>query len=155
MITAKDIPDFKTERFFSKFIKGKKNECWVWGGTTESSGYGVIIINKSRFKAHRVSYHIHYGSISKDLCIDHICRNKSCVNPSHLRNVTTSTNLLEDLRTEAAKNKAKTHCIRGHEFVGVNVKIVKNGTGIRRHCIPCQKYLAHRWYLKMKKLGRR
>jgi hypothetical protein len=60
------------------------NGCWVWQRSLDSSGYG-----KKRHDGHLTSAHIYYfeqanGAVPKGLVLDHLCRNRSCVNPDHL-----------------------------------------------------------------------
>lgn len=144
----KPIPPFKPVRFLKMINKGR--HCWFWNGYRENSGYGVFTINGGKFKAHRVSYYLHHGNISETLLIDHKCRNRHCVNPDHLRQVTYKVNALENSIGKAPKNKAKTHCLNGHDL-SKTAKII----GRRRSCNVCQKDRLHKWYLKQKQLGRR
>jgi len=81
------------ERFWSKVKKADASECWKWTGTKMRLGYGNFTINHHLYKAHRVAYAITNGGIEPDLEIDHICRNRGCVNPAHLRLCTRSENL--------------------------------------------------------------
>lgn len=69
--------------------------CWMWKGAIQSSGYGSFASGgKGRSAlAHRWIYEHHFGPISKGLTIDHICRNRLCVNPSHMEAVTISENI--------------------------------------------------------------
>lgn len=61
--------------------------CWNWTGSL-SHGYG----RHNQAKAHRVAYELTNGPIPPDREIDHKCRNRACVNPSHLRLVTRKQN---------------------------------------------------------------
>lgn len=70
--------------------------------------------------------------------IDHICMNKRCVNPLHLREVTPRISSLENTNGEAAKNSKKTHCINGHRYNDENILYRKgNGAYLIRRCRKC------------------
>jgi hypothetical protein len=75
------------------------------------------------------------GPIETGLTVDHLCRNRRCVNPDHLEIVTNKDNILRGL-SFAAMNKAKTHCIHGHEFNEQNTRHRHNGT---RECLQCRR----------------
>ncbi len=72
------------ERFNRRVRKGSETECWDWIGGIDKDGYGVLQFNKVVLRTHRVSYIIHVGEIPTGLVLDHLCRNRRCVNPSHL-----------------------------------------------------------------------
>lgn len=109
-------------------------ECWEWIGCKAVNGYGVIRSRGKNYLAHRFSYEISVGPIADGMMIDHKCRNRACVNPSHLRQVTHFQNNVENSVSMSAKNKQKTHCKRGHEFNEVNTYFRKSGA---RFCRPC------------------
>jgi hypothetical protein len=105
-------------------------ECWEWTGARERKGYG-------RFRsqpAHRWSYELLRGEIPEGLFLDHLCRNRACVNPWHLEPVTNRVNILRGV-SFAAINAHKTHCIRGHEFTPENTYMSTKG----RNCRACMK----------------
>lgn len=101
----------------SKFDVDEVSGCWVWnaGGTTD--GYGKIRgAAKYRFeRAHRVAYELFVGPIPEGLTIDHLCRNRGCVNPEHLEPVTSRENILRG-ENHVARFAARTHCDHGHPF---------------------------------------
>lgn len=68
--------------------------CWNWKGHKDKKGYGVFNTTNKTFLAHRFSYLSFVGPIKKSLVLDHICNNKGCVNPKHLRQITNGLNLL-------------------------------------------------------------
>lgn len=121
--------------------KVKKTEtCWLWTGDVDkTSGYGRIAFNKKRFYAHRVFYSIFKGKIGENLCIDHICRVRNCVNPEHLRAVTKQINTIENSIGAGAINRNKTHCKNGHEFNKENTYYIPKGNGKWRACKECSR----------------
>ena len=133
-------------KFLSKVKINKDSDCWEWSGELTSYGYPKIYYKGKRFRAHRVSYNIFKGVLDSGLVIDHICRNKKCVNPEHLRQVNKQINAVENSVSIAALNKAKTHCRLGHEYTQQNTRIHKNS----RHCITCDKASYVRYKLKEK-----
>lgn len=109
-----------------------EEDCWLWQGTLKN-GYGRIRTNGIGRGAHKFFYEFVFGEVLKGLVLDHLCRVRHCVNPNHLEAVTARENLLRGVGA-AAKNAQKTHCIRGHELSGDNLKKTKNGVRICRLC---------------------
>lgn len=95
--------------------------CWIWP-TRRPLGYGSVYIgggkaNQVSVNAHRLSYEIVKGPVPKGLVLDHLCRNRSCVNPNHLEAVTERTNILRGTGP-AARCAAAKECVNGHLFAG-------------------------------------
>lgn len=140
-----DIPKFNHEEFLTKIkVIG---ECWEWQGAILSNGYGGLTINLRSYKAHRVSYDLFNGNLSNKLLIDHTCRNRLCVNPDHLRQVTDKVNVTENSISIPYLNSIKSHCQKGHEFTHENTKMEKWGS---RRCRECEKLRSIRRRLKSK-----
>lgn len=119
---------------FTRYVKvDAETGCWVWTGAKQKDGYGTISDNGRR-PAHRVSYERFVGPLIKGLTIDHLCRNRLCVNPDHLEQVTFKENVLRGVGPTAV-NARKTHCIRGHELTKEN--ILPNAKG--RVCRQCNR----------------
>lgn len=68
--------------------------CWQWTGGTRSTGYGHFWDGRRDVSAHRWSYEHHVGPVPDGLVLDHLCRNRLCVNPDHLEPVTNRENVL-------------------------------------------------------------
>lgn len=71
------------ERFHQKYTKAEG--CWEWNGSLDGRGYGIITAFTKRLLAHRVAYVLATREQPGNKLVDHICRNKTCVNPDHLR----------------------------------------------------------------------
>ena len=88
-----------------------ENHCWIWQGQTTNSGYGFIGFPNGRSQmAHRWMYERLVEQIPDGLEIDHLRRNKSCVNPAHLEPVTHAENMR---RAKPFRNTPDT-CKLGH-----------------------------------------
>lgn len=107
--------------------------CWLWMGECDPRGYGRFYEwNNGRSKsklAHRIVYEHERGPIPPGLCLDHLCRNPSCVNPDHLEAVTHAENMAR------GAHAMKTHCKNSHPLSGENLTIrIRRG----RKCRTCR-----------------
>ena len=84
-------------------------------------------------RLHRAIYEKFVGPIPDGLTIDHLCRNRLCVNPAHLEPVTLAANVLRG-ESLPAKNARKTHCPKGHPYDETNTHITKQGWRICKAC---------------------
>lgn len=133
------ITEIVKARFWSKVKVLKTRQCWLWQSSISPNGYGKISINNYPYSAHTISYEIFNGKPEKGLWIDHKCRNRSCVNPAHLRAVTPYINAIENSESTSAKNFLKTHCKNGHPFSGKNLRMRKSNGRTIRLCVTCVK----------------
>lgn len=117
-------------RFWNSILK--TDTCWLWMGNRDLAGYGRFYDGKKQVKAYRLIYELFIDKIPQGLSIDHLCRNKFCVNPGHLEPVTK----LENLRRSPLWTGNKTHCSRGHIFNNENTYI--HASSKQRVCRPCQ-----------------
>ena len=73
------------ENFMQKIEKIPFSGCWIWVGTENKGGYGVIHFDKwSNLSAHRASYMMFKGPIHEGMYVCHKCDVPACVNPDHL-----------------------------------------------------------------------
>lgn len=121
--------DFR--RFISK-VEASPGGCWTWAASVKPAGYGQFRHRRATCYAHRVSYEHFVGPIPDGLEIDHLCRNRLCVNPLHLEPVTRRENTLR-APTVSALNATKTHCPHGHPYDEANT--CHSGGG--RYCRAC------------------
>lgn len=125
--------------------------CWNWVGTKYSTGYGkigmpmangVYVGGHKEVPAHRAMYERYVGPIPKGLDLDHLCRNRACVNPAHLEPVTRSVNLRRGAGVRGIDER-ETHCPQGHEFTPANTYIwAKEPT--KKRCKTCANRLHRR-----------
>jgi hypothetical protein len=132
-----------TLRLLNKFTIG--DGCWEWTYAVASSGYG----RDNKKWAHRAVYEEFVGTIPVGLQLDHTCRNRKCVRPSHLEPVTPGENVrrgwgvggpsASDPQYTGPRRStllsSRTHCDAGHEFTKANTRWRKDGKG--RQCRKC------------------
>lgn len=125
------------ERFWSKVYKSQN--CWLWMGSTLKNGYGVFWYSNRPGYAHRYSYELHQGKIRLGEEIDHLCRVRNCVNPSHLEAVTRQINVRRGMAGDSLRRRqlSKTHCPQGHEYNTKNIYVNPKHPE-RRDCRPCR-----------------
>ncbi|MFH0980290.1 MAG: HNH endonuclease signature motif containing protein [Planctomycetota bacterium] len=110
-----------------------EGDCWRWTGASRE-GYGVVKVDGETRQAHRVVWQLLVGPIREGLQMDHLCRNRRCVNPDHLEVVTQRQNLLRGAGAPG-KNSRKTCCPHGHVYDVDNTYT----TGRRRYCRACRR----------------
>lgn len=107
--------------------------CWLWMRGINVGGYGRIKLGGKWFLAHRLSYEAFVGALDNGLVIDHLCRNRWCVNPCHLEQVTNRTNIVRGI-SPAARSASAARCVNGHDFTCENTYERKGGGRACRAC---------------------
>jgi len=124
-------------RFWKKV--DRTGECWVWIATCDPYGYGRFWLDGRMAPAHRVSFAMTCGPIEPGMQLDHICRNRRCVKPAHLRQVTPYWNRTHNTASPLVAIWFSTHCSRGHPFDLFNTKTRMRDGKMRRECRECRR----------------
>jgi hypothetical protein len=109
------------------------NGCWTWLGADDGHGYGAVRIAGATQKAHRVVYQEQVGPIPDGLDLDHICRNRKCVNPAHCEPVTRAVNLRRGDGTKLTAERVR--AIREAVAAGQSRRELAEVYGVTRHTI--------------------
>lgn len=160
MANNKTTPERLQRNFTRRFREDNDTGCWFWlGHINKDNGYGAMSIGRNKkVPAHRYAYELIFGPVPKHLDIDHLCRNRDCVNPAHLEPVTRQENLRRGKgwkpgnEVSTRNQLAKTHCANGHEYTPENTYRSKPGRPPCRSCRECDR-IAHRKISQKRKLG--
>jgi len=126
------------ERVLAKVVDDAETSCWIFTGGVNSAGYGQISTSaNSMATAHRIVFEHFIGPIPDGMDLDHLCRVRRCVNPTHLEPVTRGENLGRGNHPNMVTRRTGI-CQRGHDLsvVGVNIRVRASGT-TKRSCAAC------------------
>lgn len=127
------------DRFWSKV--DASGDCWEWQASKYWNGYGQAKLNGRGMNAHRVAWLILRGEIANGLQLDHLCRNRSCVNPDHMEPVSRRENILRGI-SPVAVNFHRFQCKNGHPFDLDNTKMLSGN----RRCVKCNRMRSLEWW---------
>ena len=121
---------------FNRNHEVSENGCWEWTAALKDNGYAAFQVMRNaeivcRY-GHRFAYEAFVGPIPEGLHLDHLCRNRACVNPEHLEPVSPAENCRRGM-----KGRMVTCCAKGHEYTPENTYI-RPGNG-RRDCRICRR----------------
>lgn len=123
-------------RFLVKTELDNETQCWNWISYLSQDGYSVFRASGVVWKGHRWAYQeIGGGELIPGLTIDHLCRNRRCVNPAHMEQVTQAENYRRG--RGGTFRRGATHCTKGHAFTDENTGWQSGGT--KRYCRQCKR----------------
>jgi hypothetical protein len=142
ILRPSDVEKFRDPALIRRLVERSmvdENGCWVIDGHL-TTGYGLIAWEGERYLAHRASYYAFVGDVPEGLDLDHLCRNRTCINPKHLEPVTRSENLL---RGKLGYELGGT-CRNGHLLTPDTLEIGKGARGTNR-CRTCRRATVQRY----------
>lgn len=146
------------QRIIKKLIVNPCTGCWLWAGSTSSHGYSTMYVSKGSHLVHRRLWEELRGEIPAKMELDHLCRNRACINPEHLEIVSHQQNVVRGINPaiaaarEKGKALARTHCRKGHIWDNPKTSwVIKRGRVIiNRQCRFCCNENSRRYEQKVR-----
>jgi hypothetical protein len=129
-------------RYRRNGVSFEGERCWLWRGYLDRDGYGEIVVEGQKWRAHRFVYTLYVGPIQSKHVLDHLCRHRACVHPIHTESVTQTVNVLRTPRCNVSA------CPQGHPYDEENTYYRPNGGS--RDCRACRRDRAREVYQAMK-----
>lgn len=127
-------------KFEANYIPVPESGCWLWIAGDNGVGYGKLTIKNKHIYAHRFSYEFYRGKVPKGYDLDHLCRVRCCVNPTHLEPVSRKINLMRGVRKTLLPKRSC--CMKGHEYTEKNTRIWTYKGRIIKTCRTCANHNA-------------
>jgi len=118
--------------------------CWDWDSGLNRLGYGLFKLHPKNVSAHRFSFELLRTEDISELELDHLCKNRKCVNPEHLDPVTHQ----EHMRRQAEEVFNRPLCINGHDWQSEGTYFFTPSGG--RKCWVCRRITLDKYNRKSK-----
>ncbi len=109
--------------------------CWVWLGTRQSDGYGLVTVREQREYVHRAMFQLFVGPVGNNRELDHLCQNRLCCNPWHLEAVSSRENSLRGNHPLFMAHRER-RCRKGHDL-SIEANVARRADG-RARCRICR-----------------